>query len=135
MGQLKSVDDDGSWAKMLREVLATAEADRKHLLTDRAQRVVGLQSDSGRLRVLGACALAHPAVAREWRIPASPSNVFFSVISRTGEGRHRHSAGSRYRRGSKRVLGRCTEQKHQYRLSFRYGFDVGNARTCGRLLA
>ena len=80
LGQHRALEDEGSWAHILEGLLAPARSVRAHLIRDRTLRIIGLQSVSGRLRILGTSALAHPDVAAEWRSPGSPSNLFFQSL-------------------------------------------------------
>lgn len=80
LGQLRDVDEEGSWAHVLEGLLAAARKAGNHLIRDRNARVVGLQSADRRLRVLGASALTHPDVAAEWRSPGSASYLFFQSL-------------------------------------------------------
>lgn len=80
IGQETSYKEDHSWASLLKPVFDEAIRLGKNLIVDDHGRVVGLQSDDERVRLLGAAALAHPTVAAEWKNPRSPSNLFFRSL-------------------------------------------------------
>jgi hypothetical protein len=80
IGQETSYKEDRSWASLLKPVLEDAISGRTYLITDRQRRVVGLQSDDERVRLLGAAALGHPKVRAEWEKPGSPSYLFFRSL-------------------------------------------------------
>jgi hypothetical protein len=79
-GQATLVSEFGSWAEMLKTILDVARNNGRHLIIDHDQKVVGLQSDNGRLRVLGASALAHADVKKEWETAGTPSNLYFRSL-------------------------------------------------------
>jgi hypothetical protein len=79
-GQATGLGETGSWADILEPILNIARGHGSHLIVDGEQRVVGLQSDRGDLRVLGATALAHPDVRKEWEAPGTASNLFFRSL-------------------------------------------------------
>ena len=66
IGQITDPLDPRSWANLLVPVLKGAIARKKHLIRDRNHRVVGLQSEDSRVRVLGAAALSHPDLQPQW---------------------------------------------------------------------
>jgi hypothetical protein len=80
IGQLQYPKEQGSWADLLQNVLAKARAAGSHFIRDSIGRVVGLQSAGGLLRVLGAAALSHPDVTREWRQIGSSSNLYLKSL-------------------------------------------------------
>jgi hypothetical protein len=79
-GQATLLNESGSWAEMLETILDVARHNGQHLIIDHDQKVVGLQSDNRRLRVLGASALAHPDVKKEWETAGTPSNLYFRSL-------------------------------------------------------
>jgi hypothetical protein len=79
-GQATRLGETGSWADILEPILSVARGHGSHLIVDGEQRVVGLQSDRGDLRVLGATALAHPDVRKEWETLGTASNLFFRSL-------------------------------------------------------
>jgi hypothetical protein len=80
LGQLKAIKEKGSWAHVLDALLGSSLNNGTHFIRDNGQRVVGLQSQDGNLRVLGASALAHPDVAAEWRDSATPSYRYWQSL-------------------------------------------------------
>jgi hypothetical protein len=80
IGQETSYTESRSWARLLRPVLDGPPRKKNRLIKDRQRRVVGLRSEDGHIRVLGAAALSHPDVSEKWKKPGSPSNVFFRSL-------------------------------------------------------
>jgi hypothetical protein len=64
----------------LEPILDVARKNGQHLIIDHDKKVVGLQSDNGNLRVLGASALAHADVKREWETTGTPSHLYFRSL-------------------------------------------------------
>jgi hypothetical protein len=79
-GQATRLGETGSWADILEPILNVARGRGTHLIVDGEQRVVGLQSQRGDLRVLGATALAHPDVRQQWESPGTASNLYFRSL-------------------------------------------------------
>jgi hypothetical protein len=79
-GQATLVSEAGSWAMMLEPILGVARKNGQHLIIDHDKKVVGLQSDNGNLRVLGASALAHADVKRGWETTGTPSHLYFRSL-------------------------------------------------------
>ena len=79
-GQARLYTDADSWANRLKKLLAPAQALKQHLIVDGEDRVVGLRTLGGELRVLGLTALSHPDVAAEWGQLNSSSYVFFESL-------------------------------------------------------
>jgi hypothetical protein len=80
IGQLKQLHEAGSWASILDPVLPPDIHGRGHVRRDGENRALWLETDDGRLRVLGASALSHPELEAEWRDPNSSSHHYFSSL-------------------------------------------------------
>ena len=77
IGQATEDKHPQSWASMVKALLAKSP---DHFIEGREKRVVGLQSKDKKLRVLGAAALSHPDLKKEWKDQRTPSNVFFRSL-------------------------------------------------------
>lgn len=66
--------------RLVHPFLESAIGCGQHRIVDREGRVLGLQSLDESLRVLGAAALSHAEVAREWNTPGTDSSLFFHSL-------------------------------------------------------
>lgn len=70
-----------SWPFILDSVLAGAISKGVHLIKDRYDRAVGLQSEDQRIRVLGATALSHPTFQSQIANPDSQLRKFYRSLT------------------------------------------------------
>ncbi len=80
IGQEKTAKEPNSWAMMTKPFLRGLKKSRQHFIVDSEDRVVGLKNVDEKLRVLGAAALNHPDVDREWRKKYLDSYLYFRSL-------------------------------------------------------
>jgi hypothetical protein len=81
IGQITDDNHPKSWPFILKPVLAGAISKDTHLIKDRYDRAVGLQSEDQRIRVLGATALSHPKVQSHLADPDTHLSKFFRSLT------------------------------------------------------
>jgi hypothetical protein len=81
IGQNTDLNDAQSWPGLLKSVLQSAISNDRHIIKDRYGRAVGLQSDDGRIRVLGATALSHPDFQSQITTASTEFRKFFRSLT------------------------------------------------------
>jgi hypothetical protein len=81
IGQNTDPTHPKSWPSILDSVLAGAISKGTHLIKDRYDRAVGLQSEDQRIRVLGATALSHPKFQSQITDPDAPLRKFYRSLT------------------------------------------------------
>jgi hypothetical protein len=81
IGQNTDEKHPKSWPFILASVLASATSKGTHLIKDRYDRAVGLQSEDHSIRVLGATALSHPAFQSQITDPDAELRKFYRSLA------------------------------------------------------
>jgi hypothetical protein len=81
IGQNTEITNPKSWPYIMASVLSGAISKGTHLIKDRYDRAVGLQSEDQRIRVLGATALSHPTFQSQITDPDAQLRKFYRSLT------------------------------------------------------
>ena len=80
IGQQQHPKDRQSWAAMVRTYIVEAKRHKQHVIRDADGRAVGLKNLEETLRVLGAAALGHRDIEKEWNNTDTPSYSYYRSL-------------------------------------------------------